>query len=523
MATHLAFEGLASAGPTPEGLVFFDCQSTLPDWLIDLSRDDAIRLASHVRDGSGNLVLHDGPRSAPLRPVPTPQQVNVPIVLPHETGRYQIELDFVVENRFWGTDLGLSAEVVPVERTSEGWLQPAAAPGAAAADTGASTGNAGAGRADLAALNDWIADEGQWPTGDTHDPETFAPGRLLAVRERELREHMPDWFWTGEPGEAILSLGAGKLYFERRYWRAFEQVAVVDPAERTRLAVQRDRRFPNLCYLARDLFSVPSRLPLTPKYGWIGAASHYVFAEQCGWEFLARLAMLISDTLVIDGGVFDGDTPTGQRLLDRWTREILGSDVLDRRRELAFSYRAFRQALGRLWRVEHEWRTGWVGGDRRGVVLRRDLPPVVQLRALGELRLVADRRGRDHNAWRVFRCQLGYFKELADVGPMLEHDVIGKLMGWPAFVLARVYDADRYCGFVTPDFGEDVPAEPREREALFARIAQRMLPLGLLPVDMSRYNLRRCNDELVWIDVDLRGLAELSTTTAVWAFQSPFD
>src|SRR5207245_10315073 len=127
----------------------------------------------------------------------------------------------------------------------------------------------------------------------------------------------PEWFWEGEKGSSILSIGAGKGYFERKFWNKFDKTYVIDPSERTQRSLE---YFPisNAQFITRSLFDAPLRLTPTPTYCWLGSCIHYIFAEFYGWAFLQKLAMMVSDTLLIDAGVFDADAPQGQYLRSNW-------------------------------------------------------------------------------------------------------------------------------------------------------------------------------------------------------------
>jgi hypothetical protein len=352
----------------------------------------------------------------------------------------------------------------------------------------------------------WLRNQDEWPTADSFDLDSLEPRPALAAREASLRDIAPGWFWQGEPGAELLTIGAGKGYFERKYWDRFNRVFVIDPSEKTRLSFD---YFPvrNVSYLGGSLFDLSCRLGPVPKYGWLGASIHYVFGEFLGWGFMHKLAMMVSDTLLVDGGVFDADTPLGRHLLANWE----DADPIDEYRRSQFSFACFQEAIRGLWRVEVERASGWIGEGRRTLVLKRILPPTIQRSQLELKELVAQRAG-----WAVYRCNEGYYKQSAGMSPMLVHDTVSKLMGWPEMVRFSVYDGDRFCGFVVHDYGEELPEAASVSEKLHLMLWNWLLPLGLMPADVARRNIRIRDGRPVWIDLEVAGLRELPARGALW-------
>ena len=66
------------------------------------------------------------------------------------------------------------------------------------------------------AIRVWLKNPEIWPTADSYDIDTLAPCLTLEQRAKDLKNQMPEWFWKGEKGASILSIGTGKSYFELR-------------------------------------------------------------------------------------------------------------------------------------------------------------------------------------------------------------------------------------------------------------------------------------------------------------------
>jgi hypothetical protein len=360
-------------------------------------------------------------------------------------------------------------------------------------------------------INRWIGDPEQWPTADSYDPATLEPCEVLLRREVALKQDVPEWFWQGEEGSSLLSIGTGKAYFERKHWSRFEKVYAIDPSEKTRLSLAYFP-IPNTEWIGGSIFYTSPRLHSMPKYGWLGACIHYLFGEFHGWWFMQKLAMMVSDTLVIDAGVFDSDSVQGKYLLELWQAE---DETHEDHRRSRFSYEAFLRSIQGLWEVVSSGETAWVGDGRRSLILKRILPPVIQKSELGDMKIVARDKPVDNSA--VYRTREGYFKESGSMGPLLMYQVVARAMGWLDMMRWRVYEGDDYLGFVTKDYGDVHPNDPSVSERLLLRLRNWSLPLGLLAADVARKNICISNGEAVWIDVTLVGLHELDASGAIWA------
>jgi len=363
----------------------------------------------------------------------------------------------------------------------------------------------------------WVQTEKPGAVFDAYDLETLTPTATLAAREAALRPILPGWFWGGEPGSRLLSVGPGRAYFERKHGRGFETIYAVEMTERGRFALQL-LPMPNCELLGASLFEVSWRHRVTPmaRYGWFNACIHELFREFHGWEFMWKLAMLVSDTVVIDGGIFDAGLPRGRALLEGWrAEEPHGGEPFEVRRAAEFSFAGFLRSLGRMWEVVSDVPSPWADGEARTVVVKRLLPPRVPLSEIG----VGDRVVKAHDFQSsVYRNELGYYKRSDSIGTLLMYDAVSKVMGWDDMVRCSVYDGDDFCGFVVKDFGDRLPdvRDPRPSEQLFIALARWTLPLGLLPADVARENIRMIGDRPVWIDIDLVGLREIDTRTALW-------
>jgi hypothetical protein len=95
------------------------CEVQLPEEVVRRAEGSPVRLATHVLRPSGEMLIHDGPRSAP---VTGPGEVFLPLSIPPEPGRYQVQVEPVVELKFWGSSVGVAPETFEVERSAEGDL-----------------------------------------------------------------------------------------------------------------------------------------------------------------------------------------------------------------------------------------------------------------------------------------------------------------------------------------------------------------------------------------------------------------
>lgn len=361
-----------------------------------------------------------------------------------------------------------------------------------------------------ARIRRWIEDPDQWPVADSYDFVSLKPCAVLERREGALRLQAPEWFWRGEGGATMLSVGSGKAYFERRYWRGFDKVFVVDPSHLTYHSLM---YYPvaNVEFLGASLFDLSPRMQPLPKHAWFGACIHYLFGEFHGWAFMHKLAMMVSDTVVVDAGVFDADSPQGSYLSHRWE----GEEPHEKYRRSQFNYKAFLQSIEGLWQVVREHETQWIADGRRSLVLKRILPPTIQRSALGPGEMISE--GRHVDSLAVYRVAAGYFKESVTFNSLLMYNVVSRVMGWPDMVRYTVYDGDRYVGFVVKDYGDVEPDDPSVSESLMVALMNWSLPLGLFPADLARPNVRVYNDQPVWIDITLVGLREIDSRGAIWA------
>lgn len=356
----------------------------------------------------------------------------------------------------------------------------------------------------------WIEDPNEWPPADSYDLSSLKPCAVLERREAALRTQAPEWFWRGEPGATILSVGSGKTYFERKYWRGFDKVFVVDPSHLTYHGLM---HYPvaNVEFLGASIFDISPRILPLPKYAWLGSCAHYLFDEFHGWGFIEKLAMMVSDTIIIDAGVFDRDSQQGSYLIKHWE----GEEPHQKHRRSQFTYSAFLQAIEGLWQVVSEFETSWITDGRRSLVLKRSLPPAIQKSGLGPAEIVSESKHVD--SLSVHRTAEGYFKESATLNSLLMYQVVSRVMGWPDMVRYKVYDGDMYVGFVVKDYGDVEPGNPSLSERLMITLLNWSLPLGLIPADLARQNVRLYRGEPVWVDITLVGLRELTAAGAAWA------
>lgn len=373
-----------------------------------------------------------------------------------------------------------------------------------------------------AEIHQWLGNAEAWPTADSYDLDTLTPCPRLAHREQVLKNQLPSWFWEGEADATILSIGTGKGYFERKYWKNFSQILCIDPSNNTCHSL---KHFPvsNVQLLARSLYDAPFHLSPTPKYGWIGAAVHYLFGEFYGWSFMQKLAMMISDTLVIDAGVFDAESPQGKFLMSQWVAEDNpATEPFEFQRQRDFSWQAFCQRTGDLWEIAFEASTQWIDDGRRNVILKRKLPPTIQKSQLVDRQLLIDRQDKWRDNWTIWRTAEGYYKETPHITPLLVYDTVSKMMGWDQMIKYAVYDDEQFAGFVVRDYGEIRPDDCVVSERLYVQLINALLPLGMMPADVACDNIRLSQDAPVWIDVELMGLCDYNPFLAIWSVTNTY-
>lgn len=79
-----------------------------------------LHLSSHVLDPEdGRVILFDGPRAVPCRGSEGRLSV-LPLTVPLQPGRYRLQIEPVVELRFWASDRGYTPLVLEAERRADG-------------------------------------------------------------------------------------------------------------------------------------------------------------------------------------------------------------------------------------------------------------------------------------------------------------------------------------------------------------------------------------------------------------------
>ena len=81
-----------------------------------------LHLSSHVLDSTdGRVILFDGPRGVPCRD-PEGRLAVLPLTVPVQPGCYRLQIEPVVEMRFWASERGYTPLVLEVERRPDGSL-----------------------------------------------------------------------------------------------------------------------------------------------------------------------------------------------------------------------------------------------------------------------------------------------------------------------------------------------------------------------------------------------------------------
>lgn len=115
--------------PTDGGDVTALCRWHITAALAERAEGDGIMLATRVRDGDDRLVVENGPRSRAVPPTPAEHEVAVPLAIPDRPGVYTVEIDAVVELKFWATWLGAPPAILRVERLADSGLRAVTADG----------------------------------------------------------------------------------------------------------------------------------------------------------------------------------------------------------------------------------------------------------------------------------------------------------------------------------------------------------------------------------------------------------
>lgn len=97
--------------------------SWIPDPALRREAEGAeLHLSSHVLDSAdGRVIIFDGPRAIPCRG-PEARLAVLPLTVPLHPGRYRVQIEPVVESRFWAADRGFRPLVLEAERRPDGSL-----------------------------------------------------------------------------------------------------------------------------------------------------------------------------------------------------------------------------------------------------------------------------------------------------------------------------------------------------------------------------------------------------------------
>jgi SAM-dependent methyltransferase len=109
--------------PVFGGNVTAICRCHVSPVLAQRAEGDAIHLATHVRNQAGQLLIENGPRSKAIPPVAGAYEVAVPLSIPADTDTYVVELDSVVELKFWASWLGTAPTPLQITRLPDGSLR----------------------------------------------------------------------------------------------------------------------------------------------------------------------------------------------------------------------------------------------------------------------------------------------------------------------------------------------------------------------------------------------------------------
>jgi len=102
------------------------CQVQVPEEVSRRAEGSPVQIATHVRRApGGEMLIHEGPRS---QAVAGEGEILVPLHLPREPGQYRVELDWLVEGKFWGWAVGVAPVVFDVERGADGALSSGSVP-----------------------------------------------------------------------------------------------------------------------------------------------------------------------------------------------------------------------------------------------------------------------------------------------------------------------------------------------------------------------------------------------------------
>jgi len=184
--------------PTRGGSVAALCKWRLGSELVRRAGSDPIHLASHVRRETGEVVVEGGPRSQTVTAKEEECSVVVPLSIPTAPGVYEVELDSVVEGKFWGSWFEKEPRKLRVERFPDGILH-------------------------------WRDDEDgreshlRWP--ETAPPGRFCiPHKLYGAFESERCIEIP-WTLSRYRGERRV-LDVGYAHAEHRYAEAVAALAI---------------------------------------------------------------------------------------------------------------------------------------------------------------------------------------------------------------------------------------------------------------------------------------------------------
>ena len=99
-----------------------ECRWRVGRRLAAAAGNEPIRLASRVRDAAGRVVVASGPRSRPVPPADEDHALVLPLDVPRQPGAYELDVEPVVEGKFWASTRGLAPWTLRVERERGGAL-----------------------------------------------------------------------------------------------------------------------------------------------------------------------------------------------------------------------------------------------------------------------------------------------------------------------------------------------------------------------------------------------------------------
>ena len=316
----------------------------------------------------------------------------------------------------------------------------------------------------------------KYPPTMTFDTKTLKPTNVLKERVELISEFAPDFFC----GKRLLDIGCSKGYFSLKYADRFDEVVGLD-ADYTNIQLcnglkKRNTQF--VCCSFRDFldFGEFDRI-------WIGNTAHHLFLDCHGWEWIAKLAALSSDMVLVEGPM-----DTGCRDMQKLIPSVLHR-MFDR----------FLAEMNRHFWLEKTVATVSYTPDRYLMLFHRKSPLRVDHKKLGIVRML-----KADGEFNVYATRYYNKLRVAKVckRPIKLTMMLGRLANMSPVTngcVAEIWDDGRYVGWLEDYHAEKPYRYFENEETLWQRHIRHQLFLlrnGLIDMDCATINFFRVSNLL---------------------------